>query len=310
MPRLLIHLPLHQFKTFTPGSGGLYGRLWPILLDRGWQLEITPRLSVEHLDQADDADFHFVHQGLVRHPKALNTGLGYLAGSWYVDPIGILGQSSLQGASFDADAVPQAWAAGHLRRLRRRFVDSGRSKHEQTAPRQTFESKAINVFLQGPSIPSLRTAYMSEREMLEAVLGAANGALVRVKFHPRNDDPDLRALIANNRANWPNLEVVDAHVHDLLQAATVTCSLSSSVALEGMMLGVPAILCGQSDLHHCATTAKTPEDMRSALGQATAQSWPFAQFLYWLLRQQMYCLWHEDWVNRAIARLEEGGFSG
>jgi hypothetical protein len=60
----------------------------------------------------------------------------------------------------------------------------------------------------------------------------------------------------------------------------------SSLALEGMLHRVPAILFGRSDLHHCAVTVQRPEDWPQALQRALATDWPHDRYLLWFLRWQ------------------------
>jgi hypothetical protein len=80
--------------------------------------------------------------------------------------------------------------------------------------------------------------------------------------------------------------VTTANILDILAGSSVSVSISSSVALEGMLQGVPAILFGRSDLHHCAETVRCPADWGPALMRALSQPWPFEAFLWWFLRRQ------------------------
>lgn len=82
------------------------------------------------------------------------------------------------------------------------------------------------------------------------------------------------------------MTVTEANLHDILAGAAVSASLSSSVGLEGMLHGVPAVFFGASDLHHNAVTVRAAEAWPEALAQALATDWPHAQFLLWFLRRR------------------------
>ena len=127
---------------------------------------------------------------------------------------------------------------------------------------------------------------------------------VRLKPHPRNADPEMRAELEGLRKLHPNLSVVDTHVHDLLKAARVTCSVSSSVSFEGLVMGVPAVLFGRTDFHHCAVTLETPRGFAEAMARAEATDWPYARFLAWFLRKQCLSPARGDWEARVMARME------
>ena len=303
MPHAILHLPRHQFDRFDPATPGFYGRLWRLLEARGWTVEPRRRARAEMPPEAGERAVHVIHQGVVRQAGVLNAGLSYLPGYWYLDPQGVFGESGIAEARFDPDSVAKTWAEGFAARLRVDLLAKGKTKHAQPA-RRTFEPGGIAVFLQGRSIPVERAAHMSETRMLGAILDGADDVPVWVKPHPRNADPEMRAELERLCKLHPNLSVVDAHVHDLLKAARVTCSLSSSVSFEGLVMGVPAVLFGRTDFHHCAVTLERPRGFAEAMARAEATDWPYARFLAWFLRKQCLSPAHGDWEARVMARME------
>ncbi len=101
--------------------------------------------------------------------------------------------------------------------------------------------------------------------------------------------------------------ITDANVHDILAAASVTVSVESATALKGMPHPVPAVLCGPSDLHHCAETAVAPERVMDALNRAQDRVFPFEGFRCWFLRQQMVNGGSDRLIETALAQVAARG---
>lgn len=127
-----------------------------------------------------------------------------------------------------------------------------------------------------------------------------------VKPHPRNFGPETAEICALLTACHPDVRVTNANLHDIVAGAALTVSISSSVALEGMLHGVPAVLFGLSDLHHCAVTVRKATDWPAALDQAIAREWPFEAFLFWFLRRQN--VWAaRPFLSRVLERMAAQG---
>ncbi|KAG1713838.1 hypothetical protein GQR58_002315 [Nymphon striatum] len=75
------------------------------------------------------------------------------------------------------------------------------------------------------------------------------------------------------------IRLTDANVHDILPASIATVSINSTVALEGYMHGVPAILFGKSDFHHIAQTVAEPPNFAQDLYSAMEQDIDFDRYL-------------------------------
>lgn len=121
--------------------------------------------------------------------------------------------------------------------------------------------------------------------MVRAVVEGAGGRQILVKPHPLHEGRETREVLRYLKGR-PGVTVTKANVHDILSGAAATISICSSLAMEGMLHRVPAILFGRSDVHHCATTVTRPEDFPAALQQALTRTWPFARYLLWFLRWQ------------------------
>jgi hypothetical protein len=306
MARISIHLPQKLLLQSPPGGTGFYTRLHLALTEAGHQVSFLRRLSlVAGPDYADDA-FHFVHQGLVRQPNALNTGVAYIYPFWYADPWGVFGESSIAARPFDPHLQDAGQAAAFLKRLQSRLIGKRISKYPQPESRQTLPQGAIAVFLQGPSLPVQRAQHMTEPQMLDTILSGAKGRPVLVKPHPRNTDPATLKHLKARAKDHPDLHVVNANIHDMLEAADVTCSVSSSVSLEGMIHQKPAILFGRSDFNHIAQTVVSSYEFSERLDAALsgAQGLPYAAFLHWFLQENCINMGRDDWFDRIQARMD------
>lgn len=299
--KILIHLPRHMLAEIADGRPHFYNHVLGALEGMGAEVAQVTRAPGNPAPDPDDGDFHLVHQGSHRQQNALNTGMAYVAPFWYADPLGIYGESSLFRAEFDPAEVDPGAAQRFFTRTHRRLALARRSRYEQKATRTGFPPGVVGVFLQGESDFTRRAAHLEEREMIEGALASGAGPVV-VKPHPLGSDPAL-AMWLEDQVKAGRLTITDANVHDILARACVTLSISSAVALEGMLHRVPAVLCGRSDLRHCAVTAHRGADVAEAIDTARAGSWPFAAFLYWFLALNMLNTGADDFTDRLRGRI-------
>lgn len=281
----MLHMPQHMAAPDGSELPLFYKLLSQKLAQRGVDVRITPRAQTWDGDAAGPADFHFVHQGQARGERVLNCAVAYLNPYFYVDPQGIYFESRNTKARFDPGFVAPETANAFFGALVADHASPRRSRYGQPETHTDFPPGAIAVFLQDWSLPVERARYMDAGAMVLAVLAHTDGRPVIVKPHPRNLGPETLELLAELRGRT-DVIVTDANLHDILARAAVCVSISSSVAVEGMLHRVPAVLFGRSDLHHCAQTVQRPEDWPGALRQALARDWPYAAFLYWLLHHR------------------------
>ena len=101
--------------------------------------------------------------------------------------------------------------------------------------------------------------------------------------------------------------MTEANVHDILADCAVTVSIASAVALEGMLHGKPAVLCGRSDLHHCAVTVTRAGEIGAGIEAALGRVWPFDAFLYWFLFERMLNTGRSEFGAQVVARIAAQG---
>lgn len=287
---VVFHLPMAALETWRKAPFlALYPRIADVLAAHG----VSPRVEARGDTRfpgprPGDGALHLVEAGQVQGPGWLNCALAYLIGFWHLDPEGTLAGSSARHARFDPASVDAAAAQSFADELRARFVTPRLSRYRQDpTPATGLPQGAIVVFFQGPVPHTRGEAYLTDDEMLRATIAAAEGRPVLVKAHPLKPEPGRRAIAAALEDGL-QLTPTEANVHDLLSAAAVTVSINSAAAIEGMLHGKPAILCGRADFAQLAETVTSPEEMAPALSRALRQPRDHDRGLFWYFSQ--HCL--------------------
>ncbi len=249
---------------------------------RGARVEVVRRDQTVVLS---GPDCHFVHNGAAHGAGVLNCAIAYLNPYFYADPEGIYFESSLTGAAFDGVAAPRAQAT--FAALVAQYVTPRTSRYKQPEAVESFPEGAIAIFLQDWSDPVDRARHMDAQTMVETVINGAQGRPVIVKPHPRNRGTETVLLLHRLARRHPGVIVTEGNLHDILAAAAVCVTISSSVALEAMLHRKPVILFGRSDLHHCAETVAKPENWDAALKRALNCDWPHEAFVHWFLSRNL-----------------------
>ena len=290
MGEVRLHVPAHMLDRDAAGVPAFYQRVLSTLRDHGASTAILPRDYDTLRAGPVGGHFDLVHNGGLDRGQALNLAPAYLAGFWYADPRGIYFESSITDRPFDPAKVEARHAKPFADDLRRKWVTARKSRHPQPEAVEVFAQGHIAIFLQDWSDPVERARHMTGLDMVRTVVEAAAGRPVVVKPHPRNTARETRKIRQWLTRHHPQVRITQANIHDILQGAAVTVSIASSVALEGMLHHVPAVLFGRSDLHPCAETVRSPAEwppaLTRALTRAQAGDWPFDAFLLWFLRRQ------------------------
>jgi len=302
-----IHLTPPVFAAAATNPNQFYGKLAEGLTSRGATVRIVERSPIFLPPDPEDGNFHFVHEGLAQQGNLLNTGLAYVFPFWYADPQGVYDLSSVAAMEFDPETIDAEAARGFARRLRTRIVGGRISRYDQKPEVTEFAGGHIAVFLQGDTDIADRARFMSSAKMMRTVLAASRGREVLIKPHPRGMTRQEAQVLDQLVGKFSNVRMVDANVHDVLSGAAVTVSINATASFEGLIHGVPAILCGRSGFSHCATICETPDQLLKTIAQAKFKPGPIAKFLYWFLGQQMLNAGSEDMLDHVIDRIRLQG---
>ena len=308
VPQLYIHLPGQLIERHGPEGFGLYAAILPTLRRLQVPYEVIERPSTTLLQTSDKRHFHLVHHGFLRRFNMMNCGMSYIAPYWYVDPRGVLCDSSLARAVPDFDKVEEDRAARFFDTLADKVVRRGLSKHKQPVRVSAIGQGRIVVFLQGLSDPVLRNMYMTETEMLDLVVEHREGRDVLIKPHPKWPDTIARVHAEELAMRHNGVRLVTANVHDLLEGAYCSVSICSGAAFEGFLHRTPAILFGRSDFAACAYTVRSAEEAASALRNIRHYDYPYENFVYWFLRRKMFNARSPTIGHRVLHRIARTGF--
>ncbi len=306
--KLFIHLPASMLERHSEGEFGLYKRLLSYFKSRGIQVEIVERPSTTELSQLSKGAFHLVHHGRIKHPNVLNCGIAYFPDYWYVDPQGVLCDSSLGLKNPDYSTIETDKAQAFFYKLRKEYLETGVSKYAQPIRCESFGKGHIVVFLQGMSDPVARNMHMTEFEMLNLLVKQCSDRPILVKPHPKKENAASVMYAHAMAKKEPRLRVVTANVHDLLKDAYCSVSICSGASFEGFLHRTPAILFGRSDFGACSLTVQTEEELIHALKKVENCKFQYELFLFWFLKRRTFYVHDDNLPLRILRRISRTGF--
>lgn len=302
------------------GLAGWHLRLYPVLRDmaeaagigfdvraRDADLRIGTRAVPDR--RFEDGNLHIIDDRAIVAPNVLNAGVAYLWEFWHLDPKGVKAFSSIGDLPYDPAAIPFRRAKPFFDMLRDRHVAQRRSRYAQPEGRAAFPEGALSVFFQGGYPVASGATRVSDLEMLRCVLANAGDRPVIVKPHPLVSAPEDVAAAQEIARRDTRVILTDANVHDILAASAATVSINSTVALEGFLHRVPALIFGRADFHHFAGSVTKPEDFPDVLARELARKGGYAQYLAWYFRRNCLPLHNDDLPKRIWAIFTAAGFS-
>lgn len=316
MAKVVIHLKSnHMDKDFAAAHLKLYGIIEAMGRRHGF--EVVRRLRAADLrdgtrsvtdNRFDDGDLHILDDRSVRAPNVLNASLAYFKGYWHLDPQGTRAFSSIGAMTYDPSEVPFRPAKAFFDQMRQRLVATRRSRYPQPETASDVPDGAVAVFFQGDLPRASGTTDFGDLDMLRAVMAGAGDRPIVVKPHPQLDMTKERDALHEIAAQDARVQISDANVHDILRASCVSVSINSTVALEGFLHRVPAVLFGTSDFHHYAQTVERPGQFKQALNKSQKRSGGYAQYLYWYFKRHCLHVQDDHLSGRVLHRFAAAGF--
>ncbi len=233
----------------------------------------------------NDGNLHIIDDRKINMPNVLNAGMSYFNRFWHLDPLGIKAFSSIGNLSYDPHLISQKWAQRFFDTQYSQRVENRKSKYTQRAKVTTFPDGVISVFLQGRFPQDSGATNISDIQMLETILKYVPDQPILVKLHPVSFEMDDMLVLQELADQNKQIIVTDANIHDMLAVSTVTVSINSTVAMEGFLHHVPAILFGQSDFHHFAETVTQTDQFPIAFQNALLRKTGYEKFLFWYFRK-------------------------
>ncbi|MEM7242640.1 MAG: hypothetical protein AAF429_10695 [Pseudomonadota bacterium] len=241
-------------------------------------------------------------------PNLFHADESYIVGFWYLDPKGVFWNSSLADAEFDPSTIDAKEATYFFNGVTGFMLRENYSKRTQTlrlnAPLD--KAKAV-IFAQDIENYMTKVHYLTLDQMIETAAQATDET-VYVKPHPLYD-AHARDALAARCAEFKNVVLSDASVHDLIAASDVVLSQNSAAGFEAFMQKKPVITCGASDYHHGSLVARSSDALKDAIAAAPdiVKSFPYEKYFYWFLHDHMLEVQKPDFAKRAWARLSKRG---
>lgn len=286
-----IHTRRDTRRLIRAGQLPFYNRLCPLLAQMGFDVALMPLYRPPYLRWVNQRCLHLYRgPGRPRRgPGILHVAKGYVNGYWYVDPMGHRENSGILSKTFDPKAIDPAAPNEFFKTVRRQNVHHGQSQRAQTE-RGAAEviDGAIAIMLQR-MVPgeAPKAAICTEAEMVRAVVAARGDRPVMIKYHPFGATDAVKQAVGDTVDPSKGVHLVDANVHDILEAASMVCTLTSGVGFEAYLHRTPTLLFAGADYHHIALQVASLDDLPDLFVQAESQRFPFPKYVHWFLEQNL-----------------------
>ncbi|WP_299146521.1 hypothetical protein [uncultured Tateyamaria sp.] len=302
MSDLVFHVPRSWFSLSGEGFRPFYVRLMKGLDARGvaYEVEVLDRDTLPQRVEADSA-IHVVHHGRFAHPRARNADVAYIYPFWNFDAQGIRAFSSIGKTAFPQDDIDPEVARPFFRRLRKRIVGGRTSRYEQPTDAAAVNPAKAAVFLQSEGHRIVgETCYLDRWQMLRGVCADTDGPVL-VKPHPRDTDPATHEMLRALADEFPHMMLSSGNIHDLIAAADRVVTINSAVGVEAYLHRKPVVLCGQSDFHHIADVARSPQDLSQILSRPPRKR-AYDKFIWWYFGDRCLSSTDPDLAESVLGR--------
>lgn len=284
-----------MLQTARAGTFNFMNVLRRAVESAGWRVQFLPTGPAAREQAPDLPGYALFHLEPPTHDRALIFRRAYHYPFWQIQPQLQRWRHKVAQTGFDPDQTPPEVARDFMHRLRNRVVPG-------PAPTQ---GPQVLIPLQGRLRQCRSFQTMSPIKMVQQV--AKTGHPATVTLHPNEtyDADDLRAL-DQLATRFPNL-TIGGHTAKLLRDCRFVATQNSAVAFDGYLLGKPAVLFGQSDLHHIALNVAELGAGR-ALARAPDHQPDFAGYLFWFLHRMSINATARDSGAQILAAMKKGGW--
>lgn len=325
-----------HFEEIRSGFGarrvGAIGRTFVIHADEGWAQKIrdgqidfftrlNPRIIAEGLATrivgaggtaskimlAQDHIHIMVGGEPAYGPGILHAAPAYIWGFWYLDELGPYHNSSLRFAGFDPNSVDQDAASYFFNGVSGHMLRENVSKSpQQPRHERPLAPAAAAIFCQEIEQSRDRSHYLTTEEIIRITADNCRAETVYVKLHPNQSKPFRRHVMAVC-ADYQNVQISEASVHDQIAAARCVVTQNSAAGFEALMQRKPVITCARSDYWHATLTPRNETDLRDALafGPEVMKDFAYEKYFYWFLDRKCLEPQKTGFAARAWARIAD-----
>lgn len=268
---LRIYLEPAMLKTAIAGTFNFMNVLRDAVEEAGWRVE-WHETGPEARRRAPDLPGHALfHMEQPTHDRALCFRRAYHYPFWQIESESRRWRFHVAESRFAPKDVAPDEAQRFLGQFRNRVLPGPEPKLGET----------VLVPLQGRIRKWRSFQTMTPIEMVRQV--ARTGRPTVATLHPRETyTPEDHATLARLTAQFPNL-TIGGDSAELLRDCAFVATQNSAVAFDGLILGKPVVLFGQSDFHHIALNVADLGAAR-ALARAPDHRPDHARYLFWFLR--------------------------
>lgn len=230
----------------------------------------------------------------------------YIPGFWYLDTKGYFWNSSISKKPFLPETVDIDHAEYFFNGVSGYMIRNNISKRPQSRPAPTGLDRAVaTIFIQDIEKYKKKIHFITTDKIISNLALAAEGR-VYVKLHPLLSS-SVAERITKLCAQYCNVHISEASVHDLIAASDVVVSQNSAVGFEALMHKKPVITCGQCDYHHATLISRNERQLRKNIAafRDFFTDFPFEKYFYWFLGLQMLEPQKDDFKKRAVSILFE-----
>lgn len=231
----------------------------------------------------------------------------YVWGFWYLDEVGVHWNSSLRFARFCPEEIDFGKAEYFFNGVSGYMLRENVSKFPQEVRmKNPMQDAAAVVFCQEIEGYRNRSYYLTTERMIRTAAATCRDERVYVKPHPMQSKA-MRKAIMDVAADYQNVTVSDASVHDLIDASRMVVTQNSAAGFEALMQRRCVITCAKSDYWHATLTPKRETDLREALrfGPEAMAEFPYEKYLYWFLDRNCLEPAKDEFEKRAWARIRD-----
>ncbi|MDF3605195.1 hypothetical protein PE067_02870 [Paracoccus sp. DMF-8] len=292
---LRIYLEPPMLATARAGTFNFLNVLRDAVETAGWQVEWRETGSEARRRAPDLPGYALFHAEAPTHDRALTFRRAYHYPFWQIEPVQQRWRFHVAASIFDPDSIDPQPAAAFVDKLRNRVLPG---------PDPTREGFAL-VALQGHLRKQRSFQTMRPLDMVKEVARTGRPAVATLHPSETYDDKDMAAL-DRLAARFPNL-VIGGQTQTLLRACDFVVTQNSAVAFDGLILGKPAVLFGQSDFHHIALNV-ADLGAEQALRIAADSRPDHIRYIYWFLRIMAVNATAGDARGQIRAAMKRGGW--
>lgn len=240
-------------------------------------------------------------------PSVLSAKPTHIWGFWYFDEVGVGWNSSIRLAQFRPDLIDGEKAAFFFNGVTGYMLRENISPLPQEARMHAgLRPAAAVIFTQEIEQRAPRAHYLTTEEMIRTTVKARPGAPIYVKAHPHTSKRALRQIM-DICADYPDVHISQASVHDLIAASRVVITQNSGCGFEALMQKKPVITCAKADYWQATLSPRSPDELVEAIqyGPEVMAEFDYEKYFYWFLEKRCLEPAKDNFAARAWARISD-----